>query len=98
MPAAPPGTIIETLTDAAGNVAVQITISYNPNTLAFGNPAIVAVNNTQTDQTVVVENASTKADGPWTLPPGTTNVTAQQLRTQQIHSWADISSVSIALA
>lgn len=93
MPSQPPGTI------TFGIPGVLITISYNPSTLAFNNPAVVCVNTSGVPQSVQVTNSGTNFTGTYDLPAGTTNITPQMLRNKAgINSWADVDGFSIAQA
>lgn len=96
MPAAPPGTTVQFVSDQDGN-GITLTVHYNPATDAFDvNPAVSVVSTfpaavplhvTGPDQ--VVHSVS--------VPPGTTNISPAQLSAFGITTHSQVVGLTLAL-
>lgn len=94
MPALPAGTVITTLTDASGAVALRVTVRYNAGNLAM--QGVDCVNNTGRGQTVLVGVGATERRV--TVPTGTTTITAGQLAAVGINTYTDWGAFTFELA
>lgn len=95
MGAAAAGNVTMTLNDPAGDILVTVTVSYDPETLSFEDPA-VTVANSASEAVPAVIHPPNAAPIRTQIPAGRTDFTRAQLATFGISSFADLAGVSIS--